>query len=167
MDIVMLRKMEDVPPNYTGAESGHSLAAGVMSFSHDGVGHRIAQACIEDFHSNFKGSNWGNNGPGVITRVMKQICNTSTISEMFSEKNCMGAKVFDSNAFYAVPWKKWIYFFDPQYFDETLRLTNKSYVIHVWNKLSEQQNIQGVSSAYGYYAKHNCPKVFRVAGDNF
>ena len=167
MDIVMLRSMQDVPPNYTGAESSHSLAAGVMSFAHNGLGHAIVEECLRDFQVNFKGNDWGHNGPGVITRVMKRVCATKSIDGMMNPQRCMGVRVFDSNAFYAVPWKQWNHFFDPAYFTETLRLTNQSYIIHVWNKLSQHQKIKGTTSVYGYFAKQNCPKVYKAAGDNF
>lgn len=169
MDVVMLRSMEDVPPNFTGAESNAYLAAGVMSLSHTGFGHEIAESCLRDFQQNFDGSDWGNNGPGVITRVVQRICGTQDIALMIDDrKRCMGFKVFDRNAFYAVPWKHWRHFFEPQLLEQTLTHTKDSYVVHVWNNLSKQQAIKvGSSTAYGKYAEQHCPKAYAAAGEYF
>lgn len=165
----MLRSMEDVPPNFTGAESNAYLAAGVMSLSHAGFGHEMAESCLRDFQQNFDGGDWGNNGPGVITRVVQRICGTHDIALMIeNRKRCMGFKVFDRNAFYAVPWKHWRHFFEPQLLEQTLVHTKDSYVVHVWNNLSKQQAIKvGSSTAYGKYAEQHCPKAYAAAGEYF
>ncbi|EDV99385.1 lactosylceramide 4-alpha-galactosyltransferase [Drosophila grimshawi] len=169
MDVVMLRSMEDVPPNFTGAESNTHLAAGVMSLAPTGFGHEIAEACLRDFQQNFDGSDWGNNGPGVITRVAQHICGTKDISLMLEDrKRCLGFKVFERNAFYAVPWKHWRHFFEPQLLEQTLAHTKDSYLVHVWNKHSKQLAIKvGSSTAYGKYAEQHCPKSYAAAGEYF
>ncbi|XP_030556653.1 lactosylceramide 4-alpha-galactosyltransferase-like [Drosophila novamexicana] len=169
MDVVMLRSMEDVPPNFTGAESNTHLAAGVMSLAPTGFGHEIAESCLRDFQLHFDGSDWGNNGPGVITRVAQQICGTKDISLMLEDrKRCLGFKVFDRNAFYAVPWKHWRHFFEPQLLEQTLEHTKDSYLVHVWNKHSKQLAIKvGSSTAYGKYAEQHCPKAYAAAGEYF
>ncbi|XP_030384136.1 lactosylceramide 4-alpha-galactosyltransferase [Scaptodrosophila lebanonensis] len=169
MDVVVLRSMEDVPPNYTGAESTTSLAAGVMNLAPDGFGHEIADLCLRNFQKHFDGSDWGNNGPGVITRVAEKICGTKVISLMVEDhKRCLGFKVFERNAFYAVPWREWRVFFEPTYLDQTMARTKDSYVAHVWNKHSKDLLIKvGSKAAYAKYAEQNCPKVFAATGEYF
>lgn len=39
--------------------------------------------CIEDLRKNFRGDNWGNNGPGVITRVLQKLCGTKNVILFF------------------------------------------------------------------------------------
>ncbi|XP_005185262.1 lactosylceramide 4-alpha-galactosyltransferase [Musca domestica] len=169
MDVVMLRSMEDVPPNYTGAESNTHLAAGVMNFAHDGFGHEIAEECLLDLQHNFDGSNWGNNGPGVITRVMKRICQTSNIEVMQDNtKRCMGFRVFPIEAFYAIPWPEWSNFFESNLLEETMTRLKNSYVAHVWNKHSTKRQIKTDSNcAYSVLARTHCPRVFKAAGEYF
>ncbi|XP_017076005.2 lactosylceramide 4-alpha-galactosyltransferase [Drosophila eugracilis] len=169
MDVVVLRNMEKVPPNYTGAESNTHLAAGVMSLAATGFGHEIASSCLRDFQHNFNGQDWGNNGPGVITRVAQKICGTKDITLMQEDpKRCMGFKVFGRGAFYAVPWKKWRDFFDPEKLESTLASCKDSYVVHVWNKHSSTLPIKkGLKSAYAIYAEQNCPRSFKAAGEYF
>lgn len=68
LDVILIKSLEKLKPNFAGRESGHAVAAGVLSFSHEGDGHRWARQCLEDLKKNFDGWDWGNNGPGVITR---------------------------------------------------------------------------------------------------
>lgn len=168
MDVVVLRSLDKLPPNYTGAESSTYLAAGVMNFAPDGFGHEIAEKCLLDFLLNFDGTDWGNNGPGVITRVMNDVCKTNNIELMMESKRCMGFHVMPREAFYAIPWMKWEYFFEAQYLTETLDLLRDSYVAHVWNKHSKQRRIKvGANAAYGILAERHCPKVYAAAGEYF
>ncbi|KNC33417.1 hypothetical protein FF38_09861 [Lucilia cuprina] len=168
MDIVMLRSMEDLPPNYTGAESNTHLAAGIMNFDSNGFGHEIAYQCLQNFQQTFDGSNWGNNGPGVITRVIKKICNTNNIELMMDTKRCMGFKVFGIDAFYAIPWRQWEHFFEPELVEQTMERTKNSYVAHIWNKHSIKRPIRvGTKCAYCLMAEMHCPRVYKAAGEYF
>ncbi|XP_017024672.1 lactosylceramide 4-alpha-galactosyltransferase [Drosophila kikkawai] len=169
MDVVVLRNMEEVPPNYTGAESNTHLAAGVMSLAATGFGHEIAESCLRDLQLNFDGKDWGNNGPGVITRVAQKICGTKDIQVMQEDhKRCLGFKVFGRGAFYAVPWKQWRDFFEPEKLPQTMALTKDSYVVHVWNKHSSTLKIKrGTKSAYAKYAEQNCPRAYKASGEYF
>lgn len=168
MDIVMLRSMEELPPNYTGAESNTHLAAGIMNFDSEGFGHEVAYQCLQNFQQTFDGSNWGNNGPGVITRVMQNICGTKNIQLMMDTKRCMGFNVYPINAFYAIPWRQWADFFEPELLTQTMARTKDSYVAHIWNKHSIKRPIQvGTKCAYSLMAEMHCPRVYKAAGEYF
>lgn len=66
--------------NFAGAESVTDVAAGVLSFSHKGPGHEMAEDCLNEIKNDFRGYDWGYNGPGVITRVLQRICNIHNVS---------------------------------------------------------------------------------------
>ncbi|XP_034474390.1 lactosylceramide 4-alpha-galactosyltransferase-like [Drosophila innubila] len=167
LDVVFLRSMENVPLNYAGAESDTHIANGVMSLAPTGFGHQFAASCLREFQRNFDGSDWGHNGPGVITRVAQRICATKNITMMLKDrKRCLGFQVFERNAFYAVPWVNWRHFFEPQFLKETLEKTKDSFLIHVWNKHSYQHPVT-VDSAYGKIAAQNCPRSYAAAGKYF
>lgn len=68
LDVVVTKSLENLPPNYAGSESEKNVAAGVLNFSPSGIGHYHAKSCLNDLKHHFKGNDWGNNGPGVITR---------------------------------------------------------------------------------------------------
>lgn len=46
LDVVVQKSFENVEPNFSGAESADDVAAGVMSFDHDGIGHEVATLCV-------------------------------------------------------------------------------------------------------------------------
>lgn len=66
--------------NFAGAESSEDVAGGVLSFSKGGVGHQMATACVNDLRRDFRGYDWGYNGPGVITRMLQRWCGTQNVS---------------------------------------------------------------------------------------
>lgn len=46
LDVVVQKTLENITANYAGAESDNFVAAGVINFQHDGVGHEIADMCV-------------------------------------------------------------------------------------------------------------------------
>lgn len=169
LDVVVLRSLEKMPPNFTGAETSTFLACGVMRMSSTGEGHRIAASCLQDLQANFNANNWGSIGPAVITRVVKKTCNTTRIQTMIDKpSHCKGFTVFDEKAFYAIPWRQWMDFFRSSALNKTMIATANSYVIHVWNKFSKFQRLRTREiTAYTKYASMNCPRTFAAAGDFF
>lgn len=47
LDVVVQKPFDTVEPNYAGAESDKFVAAGVINFHHDGVGHDVAEMCLK------------------------------------------------------------------------------------------------------------------------
>lgn len=116
---------------------------------------------------NFDGDAWGNNGPGCITRVLKKVCQTDLIREM-TRRRCFGFNVYPAEAFYAVEWDEWTYFFDEKSKDKAMKLIENSTIVHVWNKLSSMRRVKvGSQVAYGLLAEQYCPKVYAASGEYF
>lgn len=46
LDVVVQKTFENLTANYAGAESANFVAAGVINFQHDGIGHEIADMCV-------------------------------------------------------------------------------------------------------------------------
>lgn len=51
-----------------------------MNFDVDKIGRTIANLTIHEFAYNYRGYDWGYNGPGVITRTFQKVCNTNVVS---------------------------------------------------------------------------------------
>ena len=140
------------------------MAAGVLSFSPDGLGHELAKRCLEDLNENFKGYDWGYNGPGVITRLLKDICGADTAEEMVARR-CQGFRVFPKKAFYPISWWDWEMYFDEKDTQKVLNISKNSYVIHVWNKHSGNKRVEVKGkTAYAIFAQKFCPKVVEQCG---
>ncbi|KAG8306135.1 hypothetical protein J6590_055108 [Homalodisca vitripennis] len=152
---------------YCAAESDEDVAAGVLSFNSGGVGHKLAEACVTELRRDFRGYDWGHNGPGIITKVLKSTCGTENVREM-TPKRCQGFRVFPPHIFYPIPWRKWRLYFDTQQSEETLHRLARSRAIHVWNKFSTQANITvGSKQPYAVIASKYCPRVYANVGAFF
>lgn len=57
LDIVMLKPLNALKPNYAGAESKNFVAAGIINLQHS-LGHEIADLCLKDLLKNFNGNDW-------------------------------------------------------------------------------------------------------------
>uniref|UniRef100_A0A1B6KGG8 Alpha 1,4-glycosyltransferase domain-containing protein n=1 Tax=Graphocephala atropunctata TaxID=36148 RepID=A0A1B6KGG8_9HEMI len=166
LDVVVTKSLSNLS-NFAGAESDEDVAAGVLSFSSGGAGHQMAGACVEELRTDFRGYDWGHNGPGIITKVLKSTCGTENVREMTLER-CEGFTVFPPHIFYPIPWRKWRLYFDSQKSEETLHRVAHSHAIHVWNKFSTQANITvGSKQPYGVIASKYCPKVYSHVGNIF
>lgn len=167
LDVVVLKNLDLAGINYSGAESETSVAAGVMNFEPNNYGHEVAEMCIRDLLHNFNGFDWGNNGPGVITRVLQTICATKSPLKMTRDR-CYGFKVYPPNAFYAIPWRQYARFFNESQTDQVLEQLKESFVAHVWNKHSQKIKLNvGSKSAYAKLAESHCPKVYTNCGEWF
>lgn len=135
----------------------------------------------------FQGRDWGYNGPGVITRVLKKRCHAKKTTDMTPErckgiilklkfeynitylKFILGFQVMPPFVFYPIPWKRWALYFNPNQIENVLNTLRHSYTIHVWNKKSENETIFNnlPPVAYGYIASKHCPKIFQDSGSTF
>lgn len=108
----------------------------------------------------FNGKTFIDNGPMVITRTLETICKTQNRSLMTREQ-CDGFQLYPKSTFYAVSWKDWKWFFNPQMTNHTLEVTSDAVVIHVWNDVSKKTRVRiGAHTAYEEAAKINCPRIY-------
>ncbi|XP_058824632.1 lactosylceramide 4-alpha-galactosyltransferase [Topomyia yanbarensis] len=167
LDVVVMQSFDTLKPNYAGAESPRWVAAGVIHFELDGYGHELAEMCLRDLLINFNGQSWGNNGPGVITRVFKRVCSTNAPLLMTRER-CRHFTVFPPEAFYAINFEDYLQFFEERWLDQALTALNRSVVAHVWNKFSRDHKVRvGSQVAYGVLAERYCPRVYQASGEFF
>ncbi|XP_050548333.1 lactosylceramide 4-alpha-galactosyltransferase-like [Daktulosphaira vitifoliae] len=162
LDVVLLKSLGNFS-NFVSKESDDSIASLVLNFGTDDLGKSVANTAINDYVNNYRGYNWGYNGPGVITRTLQKMCNTNSIVEMNKDK-CQGFTIFDSDAFCPVRWEDWYNYFNASMSDEIMNSIKNSIGIHVWNQHSKNTNIFiGSKQPYGLVAQSYCPEVFSLA----
>lgn len=168
LDVVIIKPLDDLPKNFAGAQSSKVIASGIVGFELNSPGHNIATQCLLDLQSNFDGSIWGQNGPGVITRVAEAICATKNISEMY-DCSCAGNfKVLSPKTFYPVPWEDWTRLFEETTEENVEVLVKDSYVVHMWNNLSKNKKILLEENVtYNLLARKYCPKVYSLCKKYF
>jgi len=163
LDIIMLKPLNTLKPNFAGAESKTFVAAGIINLENDS-GHEIADRCVKDLLNNFNGNDWGNNGPGVITRVLQEICNTKDVLKMISSNQCKNFRVLPVETCYSIRWPEHIKFFKEEFLNETMERLNDSLIAHVWNKHSAATLLSlDANVAYIQLAKKYCPKVIKAS----
>ncbi|XP_053970922.1 lactosylceramide 4-alpha-galactosyltransferase-like [Hylaeus volcanicus] len=166
LDVIVTTSLERLT-NFAGAEDWDDVAAGVMGFDMSSLGRRMADACIRDFKTNFRGYDWGNNGPGVITRTLQNICSTKYARDMTTAR-CHGFKVFPPTAFYPIHYKNWKMYFETKDKNATMKMLERAMAIHVWNKLSKSEEVRVNSDVpYAVIARRHCPIVFNNCGTVF
>lgn len=120
-----------------------------------------------EFQAGFNGNNWGNNGPGVITRVLQNVCG-SFHTTLMTRDRCKFFNVFPVKKVYAIRWQYWRFFFSEKFSELALNMTSDSIAVHVWNKFSSSYRIPaGSKAAYSLLAAKYCPKVFKTSGNFF
>ncbi|KAK9715328.1 hypothetical protein RND81_06G157500 [Saponaria officinalis] len=116
---------------------GTTLNNAVLIFD---KGHLMLLKFIEEFVNTFNGRRWGFNGPSLVTRVIYRRNRDKRIK----------VNVLPLTAFYPVNWRQIVdYFKKPILKNETNwaqeqlnRVNNKSYGIHLWNKVSRNLTIE-------------------------
>lgn len=163
LDVIVIKSLENLKSeNYAGAESSRNVAAGVIRFSSSGIGHQMAEECLNDLKVNFNGNEWGSNGPGVVTRLLKRKCRAKQAKDMTNNPNCRDDfTVYPPETFYTIPWWNWTMFFNQHSINDVENMTKNSFVIHVWNKHSAGTKININSNVpYKLYAEKYCPRIF-------
>ncbi|KAL4704429.1 hypothetical protein ACJJTC_014361 [Scirpophaga incertulas] len=159
-DVVVVKPLDSLANNWAARESPWAVDAGALSFSRDSLGRKVANASIEDFKRNYKPKVWGNNGPGVITRVLKKMCKGKKNKW---NQGCNGFKVYEPALFYPVYYKK-----NRLYFKAGAKLPygNKPFVHHLWNAFTRNYKIPK-GSPYDTLAKNHCPAIYTLYRDRF
>uniref|UniRef100_T1JBS3 Alpha 1,4-glycosyltransferase domain-containing protein n=1 Tax=Strigamia maritima TaxID=126957 RepID=T1JBS3_STRMM len=138
LDVVVIKPMDGLR-NFAGKESEIVVAPGVMAFDR---GHDFLIECLKEFSNTYSGSDWGWNGPQLITRVLKRVCGGIANLDEVSRDKCGGVTVLPSTAFYALQWKEWKDFFSATKMGKVMKRIKNSYLIHVWNKHSSDTPVK-------------------------
>ncbi|KAL7047420.1 hypothetical protein ACKWTF_002895 [Chironomus riparius] len=162
-DMIVRKNLKDLPSNFICRDHGF-LNAAILKLQNQ-IGNKIGKLFIDDLIRNFNGSQWGWNGPLMLSRVLNDLCQTSNVNKM---KNCNGFHVLDDDVCYPISGQKWNKLFEEQHAIEVLQSVEQSYFVHFWNKLSQNEKIACNSgAAYAQLARKFCPKTFSLCQDYF
>lgn len=133
-----------------------SPASGVMRFQRT---HPILEEFLRELISSFDGSDWGSNGPILLSNVIRRICNNADSLHGLSPDQCLGLVLFPKTKFYPLHWTKWERLFDPNYADWVMETVAESTAVHLWGKQSQGHTLKASDEDHGAsrLAKENCP----------
>ena len=164
-DMIVRRKIDST--NYVCDEVANAVNGALLALNGT-LGRDMARKFIDDLVENYNGTDWGMNGPRLITRVLRDVCKTNQTSEMVKMKNCGGFRVVHYSLCYPINGSSWHKLFNETFVEEAMEKINKcnSTVVHFWNNLSKRQGKLSKNSTCAYLklAKSYCPKVIACCG---
>ena len=85
-----------------------------------------------------------------------------------TREQCAGFAVLQPSVFYEISYHYWRLLFEESLSNDTLKMVEGSYGVHVWNMMSSQEKITvGSKTAYGLLAQTHCPRVYWNCGLEF
>ena len=138
----------------------------------------------------YRRDSWGHNGPSLITRVLKKLCQVENLASVVAsdiddvaawrldEKNrilCNGFLILPSHTFYPIIWQEWQKYFNTRQ-KENENLLNETTVlkqsvaIHIWNKMSSKEKAQKSLKGrqlFTQLAFSQCPISYQFAPETF
>lgn len=130
------------------------------------VSHR--KFAFRDFVSNYESNKWGHNGPDLITRVIKKLCNLDTGIEVLETYHCANFTILPKSKCYAIGWYETQFFIDEGLSETTMQRVKDSYFVHFYSHITDNTVLPTNSKAsYIKLAEQSCPRVLKASGDFF
>ncbi|KAK5643036.1 hypothetical protein RI129_009203 [Pyrocoelia pectoralis] len=167
LDTVTIRSFNGLALNFAVAESETHVNNAVIRSSIKGSGHEFIKMCLKELKEYFRGDFWGYNGPVVVTKILKKMCEVNNIKDIMYKKKCSGFTVYPPEKFYPIFYENWRLYFEDARKKEKAYVMGNSYAIHVWNKLSKNTVSNSSGSIYRYAAGKYCPQVYSIAREYF
>lgn len=105
------------------------------------------------------------NGPEMMTRVLKSLCNTLEVNEM-SPTACKGFNVLPREKCFNLKYAEWRLLFDERKTQEVLERLKDSIIVHYWTSLSKSSIFPAnTKNAFTELAGKLCPRVMQNVGE--
>ncbi|XP_078265918.1 alpha-1,4-N-acetylglucosaminyltransferase-like [Rhinoraja longicauda] len=159
-DIISLRSIPFA--NFTCQGHAGVVNNAALGFHHKH--HPFIWNCMEDFVVNFIGHVWGQQGPRLITRVLKRWCRIDNLAA-FTGTECNGISLWISSRFYPIPCSSWGKFYIAWKKEDIEQTFSATYGIHVWNFMNSSKKrklVMGNGSLLEYYFQMYCPTSYRM-----
>lgn len=167
-DVIVKKNLDSLPSNSACDDTYETVNGAVLNLDHSKIGRSWSEKFMTELLKSYNGSDWGNNGPLLITRVLRKSCGTNKTAEMIEKGDCEGFHVLPNNFCYPITGLLWEKFFKEEFREKALKAVKNSVVVHFWNNLSKKTPLRVDSkAAYITLAKQFCPKVMAGCEDFF
>ena len=124
-------------------------------------GNYIIEKFFEHIAANYRGNEWGINGPLAITTVIQEECHVN--ADNAPKSNCFNVTAYEAKWFDPVGWQNSAWAFKEGYKDKVLKVSNGSYTLHLANKMTSKTKLNmDLDTAYKALAEENCPHSSRI-----
>lgn len=130
-DVILLRSVSSLG-NALGAQGEEQRGGGWRRLNNAAMvferGHPLVEAFLREFAATFNGNKWGQNGPYLVTRVVRKARKSGGGRQDW--------RILRAEAMYAVNWRRIEEVFRAGKREEVLEMVKNSVAIHLWNRQS-------------------------------
>lgn len=162
-----MKTLNSTLQNFACPESEQFMNGAILNLnSHKNS--NLSEIFLKDLVLNFDGALYSKNGPHLVTRVVKNICNVKINTEITSTRHCQGFHVLEQNLCYPIEYEKWEDLLTVKNSYSVMKKVEKSLVVHFWNKFSKNKKVDVRSNVpYAQLARKSCPKLIKTCDENF
>ncbi|XP_074067691.1 alpha-1,4-N-acetylglucosaminyltransferase [Macrotis lagotis] len=153
-DIISIRPIPE--DNFLAAQASKFSSNGVFGFHHH---HPFIWDCMENFIEHYNGNIWGNQGPELMTRMLRLSCNLTDFQKI-KDLKCPNLSFLHPQRFYPISYKEWTRYYEVWDVEPSF---NDSYALHLWNYMNQDKKavISGSNTlAENLYQKY-CPITYK------
>ncbi|KAM9601433.1 alpha-1,4-N-acetylglucosaminyltransferase [Trichechus inunguis] len=153
-DVVSIRPIPE--ENFLAAQGSQDSSNGVFGFL---PRHPFLWACMENFVEHYNSDIWGNQGPDLMTRMLRVWCKLRDFQEV-SDLRCLNLSFLHPQRFYPISYPEWRRYYavwdtDPSF--------NDSYALHLWNYMNQEGRVvvRGSNTLVENLYRKHCPRTYK------
>ncbi|NXI56270.1 A4GCT acetylglucosaminyltransferase, partial [Chloroceryle aenea] len=152
-DVISIRPIPE--ESFLAAQKSQFSSNGIFGFP---AHHKFIWDCMENFVLKYNGNIWGNQGPFLMTRMLKAICNLTDFKGT-EDHNCQNISFLNPQRFYPIPYPAWRRYY--KVWDKSPTF-NHSYALHLWNFMNHNRKavVAGSNTLAEKLYKAYCPTTY-------
>ncbi|XP_037681078.1 alpha-1,4-N-acetylglucosaminyltransferase [Choloepus didactylus] len=152
-DVISIKPIPE--KNFLAAQASKHSSNGVFGFLPH---HPFLWACMENFVEHYNSAIWGNQGPGLMTRVLKVWCKLRDFQEV-SDLRCQNLSFLHPQRFYPISYPEWRRYYKVW---DTEPSFNNSYALHLWNYMNRERKavVRGSNTLVENLYRKHCPRTY-------
>ncbi|KAM9127834.1 alpha-1,4-N-acetylglucosaminyltransferase-like [Pangshura tecta] len=153
-DVISIRPIPVA--NFLAAQASQFSSNGIFGFPHH---HWFIWDCIKDFVQNYNGRIWGNQGPFLMTRRLRALCNLTNFHNV-EDQSCQNISFLHPQRFYPIPYQAWRQNYEVW---DTNPDFNDSYALQLWNFMNKEHKpvVAGSNVLVENLYKTYCPTTYK------
>ncbi|XP_008835663.1 alpha-1,4-N-acetylglucosaminyltransferase [Nannospalax galili] len=152
-DVISIRPIPE--ENFLAAQASRHSSNGVFGFL---PRNPFLWACMENFVEHYNSGIWGNQGPNLMTRVLRVWCKLGDFQEL-SDLKCQNISFLHPQRFYPIPYRQWRHYYQVWGTEPTF---NDSYALHLWNYMNREGKtvVRGSNTLVENLYRKHCPRTY-------
>nr|XP_004664414.2 alpha-1,4-N-acetylglucosaminyltransferase [Jaculus jaculus] len=153
-DVISIRPIPQ--ENFLAAQASRHSSNGVFGFLPH---HPFLWGCMENFVEHYNSHIWGNQGPHLMTRMLRVWCRLGDFQDL-GDLKCLNMSFLHPKRFYPIPYPEWRRYYEVW---DTEPSFNDSYALHLWNYMNQGKRtvVRGSNTLVENLYRKHCPRTYR------